>query len=146
MNPNPYEPLMSIGVAAKKLGISPESLRVYEREGLIKPYKTESKRRLYSLKDIEWITCFRNQMNNGVNIAGIRLLLGLIPCWDIKPCSESEREGCPVYMNGGKVCWLTPDRGCKECGEDFCYNCDVYRTACRAGKLNNTYLEVNKGE
>lgn len=142
---DPFEPVISIGIAAKKLGISPETLRLYEREGLILPYKTNTNRRLYSLKDLEWIDCFRNQITtNGLNIAGVRLLLALIPCWSLKPCSEGERGNCPVYMNGEKVCWLTENRGAEICNQDNCRDCTVYRSACKAGKLSEICLSVSE--
>ena len=56
------EPLLGIGIAAKKLGVSPELLRLYEREGLVVAHKTKSGHRLYSERDLEWIDCFREQI------------------------------------------------------------------------------------
>ncbi len=144
---DPFEPIMSIGLAAEKLGISPETLRLYEREGLILPYKTPTNRRLYSHKDLEWVTCFRKQITeNGLNLAGVRVLLALITCWEIKPCSQTERQNCPVFMDGERVCWLTDDCAIAECnqGIEYCRKCEVYRKACQAGKLNQMYLNSNK--
>ena len=139
-----YEPIMSISVAAKKLGVSPESLRLYERESLVLPYKTRTNRRLYSQKDLEWIKCFRRQITErGLNFAGIRVLLALIPCWDLKPCTQEERANCPAYMNGEIVCWSSSEHGSKSCEINECQNCKVYRTACRAGKLHEIFLKVN---
>ncbi|MFH1852231.1 MAG: MerR family transcriptional regulator [Candidatus Neomarinimicrobiota bacterium] len=142
---DPFEPVISIGIAAKKLGVSPETLRLYEREGLIIPYKTGTNRRLYSQKDLEWINCFRIQITrNGLNIAGVRLLLALIPCWEMKPCTSEEQERCPVYMNGEKVCWLTENRSAEVCNRGECRECNVYRAACKAGKLNEMFLTVKR--
>ncbi len=141
---DPFEPVISIGVAARKLGVAPETLRLYEREGLIMPYKTSTNRRLYSVKDLEWVDCFRRQItNNGINIAGIRMLLALIPCWNLKPCKLDDCTQCKVYMNGKLVCWLTPDRGNNACQEEDCRRCKVYRNACRAGKLDEICLAVS---
>ena len=144
LEPDPYEPVISIGIAAKKLGVSPETLRLYERERLVLPYKTRTNRRLYSHKDLEWIDCFRKQITErGLNIAGVRLLLALIPCWDIKPCTQEERSNCLAYMNAEIVCWSLPEHGSKSCDVDECQKCTVYRTACKAGKLKEIYLTVN---
>ncbi|NQT97525.1 MAG: MerR family transcriptional regulator [Candidatus Marinimicrobia bacterium] len=138
-----YEPVISIGVAAKKLGISPETLRLYERASLILPYKTRTNRRLYSQKDLDWIRYFRWQITKQkLNFAGVRLLLALIPCWDLKPCTQEERSNCPAYMNGEIVCWSLLEHGSKSCDMDECQKCTVYRTACKAGKLNEIYLSV----
>lgn len=138
-----YEPVISIGVAAKKLGISPETLRLYERESLILPYKTRTNRRLYSQKDLDWIRYFRWQITKQkLNFAGVRLLLALIPCWDLKPCTQEERSNCSAYMNGEIVCWSLLEHGSKSCDTDECQKCTVYRMACKAGKLNEIYLSV----
>ena len=137
----PWEPVYTIGVAARKTGVSPETLRYYESEGLLVTYRTPSGRRLYSQKDLDWIECFRDQMAQyKLNVAGIRLMLALMPCWDLKPCTEDERQQCPAYMNYRKVCWQVETPGSKACDQDNCRDCHVYREACRAGKLETLYL------
>jgi len=50
---DPNKPLYSIGTVAELIGTHPRTLRVYEENGIIIPQRTESNRRLYSLKDIE---------------------------------------------------------------------------------------------
>ena len=137
----PEEPIISIGVAAKKLGVSPESLRLYEREGLVIPYRTSTGRRLFSQKDLEWIDCFRTQIiENKMNFAGIRILLALMPCWDIKPCSEEERKNCNVYFHSDVVCWTLEKTSSRDCNNVECRECIVYHDACRAGKLDTMYI------
>jgi len=49
------KPVFSISIAAQLLGISVHTLRMYEREGLIIPFKTRTNRRLFSENDIERI-------------------------------------------------------------------------------------------
>lgn len=145
MDYDPREPLLSIGMASKKLGVSPEALRLYEKEGLLVTHKTETGRRLYSQNDMEWIECFRDQiLNNKMNIAGIRLLLALMPCWDLKPCTKSEQENCPAYKNSQIVCWMTKEHQCDACKGINCRDCLVYREACQAGKLDKMYVVIEK--
>ena len=48
---NYEEPLFLISVVAKVLSIHPQTLRQYEREGLVEPSRTDGKMRLYSQKD-----------------------------------------------------------------------------------------------
>ena len=56
MEKNSYiEPVYLISVVADILGVHPQTLRQYEREGLIKPSRTNGKIRLYSQKDIHHI-------------------------------------------------------------------------------------------
>ena len=69
---------------AHRLDISVETLRLYEREGLILPNKLDSGHRRFTEEDIEWLICIQRQIHeNKLNFAGIRYLLSLLPCWDI---------------------------------------------------------------
>ena len=142
------EPLLGIGIAAKKLGVSPELLRLYEREGLIVTHKTISGHRLYSERDLEWIDCFREQITkNRMNIAGIRVLLALMPCWDINSkCSKTNSKNCKAYKNSTVVCWTLTDQGSKVCRESSCRDCEVYKHACQAGKLEHMYVVIENDE
>lgn len=72
------EPVYLISVVAKVLCIHPQTLRQYEREGLIRPSRTEGKMRLYSQRDIDRIkTVLRLTRELGVNIAGVDIILRL---------------------------------------------------------------------
>ncbi len=72
------EPVYLISVVAKVLNIHPQTLRQYEREGLIKPSRTEGKMRLYSQKDIDRINMIlRLTRDLGVNLAGVDIILQL---------------------------------------------------------------------
>ena len=148
MSFDPNEPILGIGVAAKKLGVSPELLRLYEREGLVIAHKTPSGHRLYSERDLEWIECFRRQITeNKMNIAGIRMLLALMPCWNLKSnCSKKECSDCKAYKNSNVVCWTLADQGSKVCRETSCRECVVYANACTAGKLERSYIVIEDEE
>ncbi len=72
------EPVYLISVVAKVLNIHPQTLRQYEREGLISPSRTEGKTRLYSQKDIDRIKTILNLTREmGVNLAGVEIILRL---------------------------------------------------------------------
>lgn len=78
MNENVNEPLYLISVVAKMLEIHPQTLRQYEREGLIVPSRTDGKMRLYSKKDLERIKSIINLTRQmGVNLAGVDIILRL---------------------------------------------------------------------
>ncbi len=144
MKMDPSEPLYTIGVVSRKFDISPETLRLYEREGLLIPHRTETGRRLYSEIDLEWIACIRRQITeNKLNIAGIRRLLALIPCWNIKPCGEEERLECPAYMSNDTVCWAQEVTG-ETCQNADCHKCEVYRLAIEVGHLKQIFEFTNK--
>ena len=72
------EPVYLISVVAKILAIHPQTLRQYEREGLIAPGRTVGKMRLYSQRDIDKIKMIlRLTRDLGVNLAGVDIILRL---------------------------------------------------------------------
>lgn len=72
------EPLYLISVVSKVLSIHPQTLRQYEREGLIEPSRTDGKIRLYSQRDIDKIKLIlRLTRDMGVNLAGVDVILKL---------------------------------------------------------------------
>ncbi|WP_104748062.1 heat shock protein transcriptional repressor HspR [Helicobacter cetorum] len=72
------EPLYLISVVAKILDVHPQTLRQYEKEGLIEPSRTDGKMRLYSQRDIDKIkTILRLTRDMGVNLAGVDIILRL---------------------------------------------------------------------
>jgi MerR family transcriptional regulator/heat shock protein HspR len=72
------EPVYLISIVANILDIHPQTLRQYEREGLITPSRTDGKRRMYSQKDIDRIKLIlRLTRDIGVNLAGVDVALQL---------------------------------------------------------------------
>jgi MerR family transcriptional regulator/heat shock protein HspR len=67
-----------ISVVAKSYGIHPQTLRLYEREGLLKPSRTEGNTRLYSDEDLKQLEVILNLTRDlGVNLAGIEIILNM---------------------------------------------------------------------
>ena len=72
------EPVYLISVVAKVLNLHPQTLRQYEREGLVEPGRTEGKMRLYSERDIDRIKMIlRLTKDLGVNLAGVDVIFQL---------------------------------------------------------------------
>lgn len=72
------EPVYLISAVAEILSIHPQTLRQYEREGLIKPSRTNGKIRLYSQQDIDHIKYVLTLTRElGVNLAGVDIILQL---------------------------------------------------------------------
>jgi MerR family transcriptional regulator/heat shock protein HspR len=68
-----------IGVAAELCGVHPQTLRQYERLGLVKPARAGTKNRLYSEMDVERVRRIqRLTQDMGVNLAGVELVLKLL--------------------------------------------------------------------
>ncbi|MBE0426760.1 MAG: MerR family transcriptional regulator [Nitrospirae bacterium] len=71
------QPLFVISVVAKMLDVHPQTLRLYEREGLITPYRTK-RARLYSQEDVEKLAMIlRLTRELGVNRSGVEIILRL---------------------------------------------------------------------
>src|SRR6476469_6754735 len=67
-----------ISAVAQKYTIHPQTLRLYEREGLLKPSRTEGNTRLYSEDDLEQLeTILSLTRDLGVNLAGVEIILNM---------------------------------------------------------------------
>ena len=78
MAPRYSEPLFVISVAARLVEMHPQTLRKYEREGLIAPSRTQGNLRLYSDRDIERLRQVKYLVEErGLNLAGVQLALDL---------------------------------------------------------------------
>jgi MerR family transcriptional regulator/heat shock protein HspR len=73
---NAEEPVYTMAVAARLTGMHPQTLRKYERAGLISPARPSGNQRLYSESDIERLRRIQHLVEErGVNIAGLELAL-----------------------------------------------------------------------
>jgi len=74
----PDEPCYIISVAARLVNMHPQTLRYYERLGLIEPSRTQGKIRLYSRQDVERVKLIHGYVNDmRVNLAGAKAILNL---------------------------------------------------------------------
>lgn len=137
------EPIFPIRTAAKLLNISIATLRLYEKEGLIIPAKTEGNQRMYSQADIERIECIRKAIRDSkLSINGIKSIYSMIPCWDIVNCPIEDRENCSAYLGHEEPCWIDrhPNTVCefKECRE-----CRVYQNFYKCGDIKNLIRNIS---
>jgi MerR family transcriptional regulator, heat shock protein HspR len=66
-----------ISVAARLAGMHPQTLRMYEERGLIKPARSPKQTRLYSQRDVERLRRIQRLTNLGMNLAGVERVLAL---------------------------------------------------------------------
>jgi MerR family transcriptional regulator/heat shock protein HspR len=66
-----------ISVAAELAGVHPQTLRIYERKGLIEPFRTPGGTRRYSDEDLERLGLIQELTAEGVNLEGVRRILTL---------------------------------------------------------------------
>lgn len=70
--------LYMISVVSEILGVHPQTLRLYEREGFVKPKRSEGNTRLYSEEDVEKLEMIlRLTRELGVNLAGVEVILSM---------------------------------------------------------------------
>jgi len=120
-------PVYTLSTASALSGIPVHSIRQYIDKGLIIPFKKESSRNLFSQVDILRLKFIHKLLNNdGLNIAGIRTLLALIPCWAIRHCSDDERVNCLAFHSDAFPCWEASEKGTL-CKNTNCRECEVYR-------------------
>jgi MerR family transcriptional regulator/heat shock protein HspR len=77
LRPDDAAPVYAISVAAQIAGLHPQTLRQYDRLGLVSPSRTGGRNRLYSLRDIARLREVSHLSAEGVNLAGIQRILGL---------------------------------------------------------------------
>jgi len=78
MTKKPGNAYYMISVVAQKYNIHPQTLRLYEREGLLKPSRTDGNTRLYSDDDLEQLeTILSLTRDLGVNLAGVEIILNM---------------------------------------------------------------------
>lgn len=75
---SPQQPLYVISVAARMVGLHPQTLRHYESLGLINPQRTEGNIRLYTPADIDRLRQINRLTDElGVNLAGVQIILDM---------------------------------------------------------------------
>jgi DNA-binding transcriptional MerR regulator len=142
--------LIKIGRVARDFNVSPDLLRLYEREGLLVPLKSNAGPRYFTRQDYSWIgTVMQLVREERMNLAAIRQLLGMLPCWKEHECPFEARINCPA-RNGASLqpCWMSPGvHCCHNESQRQCYFCKVYRTAAASEGMRLELAEkVSDGE
>jgi MerR family transcriptional regulator, heat shock protein HspR len=137
---------LKIGAVAHRFNISVDLLRLYECEGLLIPLKSVRGTRYFTEHDYIWIeTILRLVRQARLNFAGIRHLLSLLPCWQIRNCGFESKRNCPVISDATRPCWANRAICPVVCAQD-CYYCDVYRSASRSEPLQALLVASEDGE
>lgn len=100
------EPVFIISVAARMLGVRTQTLRYYERLGLVEPARTRGNQRVFSRRDIERVQRIRSLMDDlGVNLAGVEVVMKLL-----ERLSVTEREIEQLKSENQRLQILTASR------------------------------------
>jgi len=119
-------PLYPIGVAAELVGTTDQTLRLYEKHGLIKPAR-RNKNRYYSENDVKWLRCLRNLIHEKkISIEGVKKLLNYASCWEIMECPDDRRKRCCAFIERSKSCWELNRMICNQESGRLCEDCVVF--------------------
>lgn len=128
MNIESNKPVFTLAVASQLSEIPAHSIRQYIDMGLLIPFKRESGRHLFSQNDVSRLKSIQLLIHkNGLNFAGVRTLMGSIPCWAIRKCSDSDRASCGAYQESFQPCWEASEKG-SLCKNENCRDCEVYQS------------------
>ena len=96
-----YEAVYMISIAAKLCDVHPQTLRMYERVGLIRPQRVSRKNRMYSDADIERLRRIQHLTHDmGVNLAGVDVILRLLEQMeDMRRQMEEEMDRIRLEMD-----------------------------------------------
>ena len=117
-------PLYSIGVVSELLGVHPETIRTWEKSGVVLPPQRRSGKRFYSERDYKRLQFIQKLTQEGLTLRALHYYLRLYPCWKTADCpgclSNSDQTG------SAKPCWQDADSYCQVANiKDPCANCDL---------------------
>jgi MerR family transcriptional regulator, heat shock protein HspR len=120
--------LYTIGTVAELLDEHPETLRVWERNDLIRPDRTGYQRK-YSSNDVKRLKFIEYLMHEkGLNIAGVKHLTAMYSCWYMRDCKggANANQSNFVLVNESKVCWKIEGTFCLVASDkaEMCNSCD----------------------
>ena len=146
LNKNPvndiHRPVYTLRVTSSLSGIPAHSIRQYIDKGLLIPYKLDSKRHLFSANDVERLKHIHFLIHEqGLNFAGIRTMMSMIPCWAIRQCSENDRQDCNAYYENSYPCWEASEKG-RLCRNENCRECKVYNCCSGNKDLKTVFREL----
>lgn len=120
-------PVYAIGVVADIMNVHPETIRGWERHGIVCPVRRNG-HRLYSNNDLRRLD-FVGQLlgSKGLNLAGVRYYLTLYPCWWDGACPSCMQRSGPMVC--AKPCWKEKGTYCivSPTEPDQCATCKFWR-------------------
>ena len=118
-------PVYSIGVVSELLGVHPETVRTWERSGVVEPPQRRSGKRFYSERDYKRLQFIHKLIQEGLTLRALHYYLRLYPCWKTSDCSgclyNSDQIGStkPCWQEEGTYCQASSNKDpCTDCHHD----------------------------
>jgi MerR family transcriptional regulator/heat shock protein HspR len=121
--------LYSIGTVAELIDEHPETLRVWEKNDLIRPDRATYQRK-YSNNDLLRLKFIKYLMDQkGLNIAGVKQLTAMYSCWYKRNCRGGAMRNSKVAINESKPCWKVDGTYCLVASDksELCNLCEMYK-------------------
>ena len=123
MKPLQNYPLYSIGVVSELLGVHPETIRLWEKAGIVQPPQRRSGKRFYSESDHKRLQFVHMLAQEGLTVRAILYYLRLYPCWKTADCIGCLHSSSQIAST--KPCWQEPGTYCQVANnENPCMICD----------------------
>ncbi len=119
----------TIGTVARFIGEHPETLRVWEKNDLIKPDR-RSYQRKYTNNDLKRLKFIKYLLDEkGLNLAGAKHIISMYSCWYNKDCKGGAQKDSRVMINESKLCWKTEDTYCLVISDksEICNSCNIFK-------------------
>ena len=116
-------PLYSIGVVSELLGVHPETVRLWEKAGIVNPPQRRSGKRFYSEKDYKRLQFVHILAQEGLTVRAILYYLRLYPCWKTAVCTGCLHSSSEIAST--KPCWQENGAYCQVANsENPCVTCN----------------------
>ena len=115
-------PVYSIGVVSELLGVHPETVRAWEKSGVVEPPQRRGGKRFYSEMDYKRLQFIHKLLQEGLTLRALHYYLRLYPCWKTSNC-----PGCLTnsgQVGSTKLCWQDNNTFCQVASnENPCIDC-----------------------
>lgn len=121
--------LYTIGTVAQLIGEHPETLRVWEKNNLLRPDR-EGYQRKYSNNDLKRLKFIKYLIDEkGLNIAGVKHLTSMYSCWYKQNCKGGAYKNASKDVNESKQCWKMEGTYCLLATDkaEMCNSCDMFK-------------------
>ena len=122
MKPLQNYPLYPIGVVSELLDVHPETIRLWEKAGIVQPPQRRSGKRFYSEKDYKRLQFVHMLAQEGLTVRAILYYLRLYPCWKTTGCdsclhsSDQTASAKPCWQEAGSYCQVAnSENPCASC-------------------------------
>ena len=138
------KPMLTLGISSQLSGVPAHSIQQYINMELLIPFKLNSNRHLFSKSDLNRLRNISILLHErGLNFAGIRSLLAMIPCWAITECPKEVRQKCNAYYSESIPCWEASEKN-KACRNLDCRECEAYTLLNNTVDMKAALKEVNR--